>query len=127
LPWEARYDIKPGIIVNGTPVGMHPNVNETPYAKEKLALLMKSSDSVIVFDTVYNPEQTLLVKDATNLGATVVSGVDMFVRQAAYQYKLFTGRTPSTDLMRKTLRVATSPIKYRVEEDEEVEVPDTAD
>ena len=116
LPWEARFDIKPGIIVNGTPVGMHPNVDETPYAKNQLALLMKTSDSMIVFDTVYNPEQTLLVKDATSLGCMVVSGVDMFVRQAAYQYKLFTGLTPPIDVMRKTLRVATSPIKYRDEE-----------
>jgi 3-dehydroquinate dehydratase/shikimate dehydrogenase len=128
LPWEARFDIKPGIIVNGTPVGMHPNVNETPYAKDKLAMLMKTSDNVIVFDTVYNPEQTLLVKDATNLGCTVVSGVDMFVRQAAYQYKLFTGLTPPTDLMRKTLRIATSPIKYREEEEEKAnEMADSGD
>ena len=119
LPWEARYDIKPGIIINGTPVGMHPNVDDTPYAKDKLAALMKMSGSVIVFDTVYNPEQTLLVKDATNLGCLVVSGVDMFVRQAAYQYKLFTGRTPPIDLMRKTLRDATSPVKYRDEDEEE--------
>ncbi len=119
IPWEARYDIKPGIIVNGTPVGMHPNVDETPYAKDKLAMLMKVSGSVIVFDTVYNPEQTLLVKDATNLGCLVINGVDMFVRQAAYQYKLFTGRTPPIDVMRKTLRIATSPVKYRDEEEEE--------
>jgi 3-dehydroquinate dehydratase / shikimate dehydrogenase len=126
LPWEARYDIKPGIIVNGTPIGMHPNVDDTPYAKDKLALLMKTSDSVIVFDTVYNPEQTLLVKDATNLGAMVVSGVDMFVRQAAYQYKLFTGLTPPIEVMRKTLRVATSPIKYR-EEDESPETCEAED
>ena len=90
-------------------------------------MLMKTSDSVIVFDTVYNPEQTLLVKDATNLGAMVVSGVDMFVRQAAYQYKLFTGLTPPIDLMRKTLRVATSPIKYREEEEEVAETADSDD
>ena len=43
----------------------------------------------------------------------------MFVRQAAYQYKLFTGRTPPIEVMRKTLRVATSPIKYREEDEEE--------
>ena len=96
---------------------MHPNVDETPYAKNKLALLMKTSDSMIVFDTVYNPEQTLFVKDATSLGCMVVSGVDMFVRQAAYQYKLFTGLTPPIDVMRKTLRIATSPIKYRDEQE----------
>ncbi len=117
LPWESRYDIKPGIIINGTPVGMHPNVDDTPYAKDRLAALMKLSSSVIVFDTVYNPEQTLLVKDAKNLGCLVINGVDMFVRQAGYQYKLFTGRNPPIDLMRKTLRDATSPIKYRDEEE----------
>ena len=128
LPWEARYDIKPGIIINGTPVGMHPNVNDTPYAKDRLAALVKTSGSLIVFDTVYNPEQTLLVKDATNLGCLVINGVDMFVRQAAYQYKLFTGRTPPIDLMRKTLRDATSPVKYRDDdEDEDKKTDDNSD
>ena len=64
---------------------MHPDVDETPYAKEKL------KDTMLVFDTVYNPEQTLLIKNAREVGCPVITGVEMFVRQAAYQYKLFTG------------------------------------
>ncbi len=117
LPWEARYDIKPGIIVNCSPVGMHPNLDDTPYAKEKLVTLKQKSDSLVVFDTVYNPEQTLLLKDARAIGCFTVSGVDMFIRQAGYQYKLFTGKEPPLALMRKTLRDATSPVKYSDEDD----------
>ncbi len=85
---------------------MHPEVDDTPYAKEKL------SDSMLVFDTVYNPEQTLLVKDARQAGCQVITGVEMFIRQAAYQYKLFTGKAPDVELMRKTLKAATSPVNF---------------
>ncbi|MGN6546841.1 MAG: shikimate dehydrogenase [Aureliella sp.] len=106
IPWNARYDIKPGILINGTPIGMHPEVDDTPYAKEKL------SQNMLVFDTVYNPEQTLLIKDARAVGCQVITGVEMFVRQAAYQYKLFTGLLPQPELLRKTLRVATSPVNF---------------
>ncbi len=120
LPWEARYDIKPGIIINCSPVGMHPNIDDTPYSKERLASLKQNSENLCVFDTVYNPEQTLLLKDARSLGCQTVSGVDMFIRQAGYQYKLFTGKEPPLALMRKTLRNATSPVKYADEEAEEV-------
>lgn len=119
IPWESRYEIKAGIVINGTPVGMHPNVDDTPYAKDKLIQLMGSSGNLIVFDTVYNPEQTLLIKDARSIGCQVISGVEMFIRQAAYQYKLFTGRDAPAKVMLKALRDATSPIRYDDEEDEE--------
>jgi 3-dehydroquinate dehydratase / shikimate dehydrogenase len=118
VPWESRYEIKAGIIVNGTPLGMHPNVDDTPYAKDKLAQLLGTSDNLIVFDTVYNPEQTLLVKDARHVGCQVISGVEMFIRQAAYQYKLFTGLEAPAKVMLKALRDATSPIRYDHEEEE---------
>ena len=106
LAWDARYDIKPGILINCTPVGMHPDVDNSPYDSEKL------NEQMIVFDTVYNPEQTLLVKDAKKAGCFVVNGLDMFVRQAAYQYKLFTGLEPPVSVMRQTVKRATSPVKF---------------
>lgn len=107
VPWEERYEIKPDIIVNCTPVGMHPNLDETPYDQNKL------NYSMLVFDTVYNPEQTMLVKAAREVGCRVITGVDMFVRQAALQYKLFTGLEPNDELLRSTLKVAISPTNYR--------------
>ncbi|MGN6136441.1 MAG: shikimate dehydrogenase [Aureliella sp.] len=106
LPWKSRYDIRPGILINATPIGMHPDVDDTPYAKEKL------KESMLVFDTVYNPEQTLLIKDARQAGCPVITGVEMFVRQAAYQYKLFTGQNADNELLRKTLKAATSPVNF---------------
>ncbi len=116
LPWEKRYDLKAGIIINGTPIGMHPNIDESPYDRRYL------DERQIVFDTVYNPEQTLLLKNAREVGCTAVSGVAMFLRQAAYQYKLFTGRAAPIDAMRKALKKATSPVNYEVDEDVDEEV-----
>ncbi len=91
VDWNARYSIEPDLLVNCTPVGMHPNVDATPYEKHHL------KPSMVVFDTVYNPENTLLIKDARSQSCTVVTGVEMFVRQASLQFKLFTGSTrPAT-------------------------------
>ncbi len=106
LPWSRRFEIKPGILVNCTPVGMHPDIDRSPYDKARL------HEDTIVFDTVYNPEQTLLIKDAREAGCFVVNGLDMFVRQAAYQYKLFTGLEPPSKLMRDTVKRATSPVRF---------------
>lgn len=106
LPWSARHEIKVGILVNCSPVGMHPDIDRSPYDAEKL------HEDTIVFDTVYNPDQTVLVKDARKAGCFVVNGLDMFVRQAAYQYKLFTGLEPPTQLMRETVKRLTSMVKF---------------
>ena len=65
---------------------MHPNVDETPFGKSYL------KPAMIVFDTVYNPESTLLLKEAKSHGCRTVTGVEMFIRQAALQFMLFTGQ-----------------------------------
>lgn len=101
IDWESRHKLKqPHIVVNCSPVGMHPNVDETPYERACMR------QGMIVFDTVYNPEQTLLVKEARERGCRVVTGVDMFVRQAAMQSRHFTGREPPVPLMRQVMRRA---------------------
>jgi 3-dehydroquinate dehydratase/shikimate dehydrogenase len=56
-----------------------------------------------IFDTVYNPPQTLLLKRAKQKKAKTIDGLSMFVNQAAAQFKLFTKKDPNTKLMRKTL------------------------
>jgi 3-dehydroquinate dehydratase/shikimate dehydrogenase len=105
VEWDHRYTVNADILINCTPVGMHPNVDETPYDKHHLR------PSMIVFDTVYNPEQTLLVKQAREKHSQVVTGVDMFVRQAALQFEYFTGQPAPTELMRETLKRATGAIR----------------
>ena len=98
--WSERYAIQDDIdiLVNCTPIGMHPNVDETPFEKEYMG------KSFVVFDTVYNPEQTLLIKEARDLGCRTVTGVEMFVRQAALQFKHFTGRDAPLELMQEAVR-----------------------
>jgi 3-dehydroquinate dehydratase / shikimate dehydrogenase len=65
-----------------------------------------------VFDTVYNPESTLLLKEARSHGCRVVTGTEMFVGQAGLQFFLFTGKEPPLQLMRDTLKRAIGPVKY---------------
>ncbi|MDR0704044.1 MAG: shikimate dehydrogenase [Planctomycetaceae bacterium] len=102
IDWKSRDKLKPDILVNCTPIGMHPNVDESPFEKSALHSRM------IVFDVVYNPENTLLLKLAKEKGCVAVSGVEMFVGQACLQFKLFTGQKASASLMRNLVRNALS-------------------
>jgi 3-dehydroquinate dehydratase/shikimate dehydrogenase len=106
VEWSARHGVGADVVINCTPVGMHPNVDATPLEKHHIR------PSMVVFDSVYNPENTLLIKDARSQGALTITGVDMFVRQAALQFKLFTGHDAPTDLMRETLKRQIGPAKY---------------
>lgn len=106
VDWNARHAAPVDIVINGTPIGMHPNVDESPFNRSHL------KPSMVVFDTVYNPESTLLVKEAKSHGCQVVTGVEMFVRQAALQYLLFTGNEAPMETMRATLKRVTGPVKY---------------
>lgn len=106
VDWQARHNADVDIIINCTPVGMHPNVDETPFSKSYL------KPNMIVFDTVYNPESTLLLKEAKSHGCRVVTGVEMFIRQAGLQFMLFTGREAPYQLMRETLKRAIGPVRF---------------
>jgi 3-dehydroquinate dehydratase/shikimate dehydrogenase len=106
VDWTARHSISTDVLINCTPVGMHPNVDESPFDK----LHMKPG--VVVFDTVYNPENTMFLKDARARNCDIITGVDMFVRQAGLQYKLFTGREPPGDVMREALKKAIGPARH---------------
>ena len=98
VEWDSRYSVRIDILLNCTPVGMHPNVDETPFAPGQLRRTW------LVFDAVYDPEQTLLVKDARLKGCRVVTGVEMFIRQVALQFKVFTNQEPPIEVMRLASR-----------------------
>ncbi len=76
---------------------MHPNVEATPVPKESL------KRGMAVFDTVYNPAQTLLLKEAKKKRMKTIDGVSMFVNQAMAQFKLFTQTDGNPELMRKVI------------------------
>ncbi len=104
IDWDARQRVQCDLVINCTPIGMHPNVDESPVSKTFL------KHSMLVFDTVYNPESTLLIKDARARNCQVITGVDMFERQAMLQFFLFTRGEPPHGLMREVLKRTIGPI-----------------
>jgi 3-dehydroquinate dehydratase / shikimate dehydrogenase len=84
------------IIINCTSVGMYPKIDASPVPEKCL------KPSMTVFDTVYNPLETLLLKQAKQAGAKIVHGSEMFIGQATEQFKLFTHKDCPMDALRKT-------------------------
>jgi 3-dehydroquinate dehydratase/shikimate dehydrogenase len=106
IDWTARANHKCNVLINCTPVGMHPNMDETPFDPEWF------NKRTIVFDTVYNPEQTLFIKEARTAGCPTITGIDMFVRQAAKQFRLFTGVDANVETIRYEVKRAISAARY---------------
>jgi 3-dehydroquinate dehydratase/shikimate dehydrogenase len=82
------------VLVNCTPVGMYPYVDETPLAADRLA-------PGIVYDLVYNPPATRLLREAGAAGCRTIGGLEMLVGQARQQFEWWTGVRPSTSVMRE--------------------------
>lgn len=72
-------------IIHTTPLGMFPNTQEMPPLESLLP------DVKLVFDVVYNPAYTLLLQQAQKYGCQVISGEEMYVRQACHQFQIFSG------------------------------------
>lgn len=106
VAWGLRHSGKADLIINCTPVGMHPNLDDSPVDKKYL------KPGMVVFDTVYNPEQTLLLKDAREAECETITGVDMFVGQAGLQFRYFTGQDFPHEKMKQVIRRAISAVKY---------------
>lgn len=113
VDWEARHNILCDTLINCTSVGMFPHMDESPVHSSCL------KPGLVVFDAIYTPETTLLVREALERGCHVITGVDMFVRQAAAQFQLFTGREAPFELMTEVARRALSPVNYAKVEQEE--------
>jgi shikimate dehydrogenase len=85
------------ILINTTPVGMHPDTDATPIPQEGL------SKDMVVMDIVYNPLDTRLLKAAAAKKCRTINGVDMFVFQGAQQFELWTGQKAPVDVMRQAV------------------------
>ena len=88
------------IVIHATPVGMSPNIE----ASLVPARLFRKGQ--VVFDAVYTPRKTRLLRQAEEAGAITVSGLGMFANQAAIQFELWTGRPAPTEVMLKALENA---------------------
>lgn len=87
------------VYVNTTSVGMHPNVDASPLGDDPPAF----TADTLVFDTIYNPPKTKLLRHAEAKGVKTIGGIEMFVRQAAAQFEAWTGTRAPTDVMRRVV------------------------
>jgi len=83
------------ILINTTPLGMYPAIEESPISEEML------HNDLFVFDIVYNPLETKLLKEASKIGCKTLSGLDMFVNQGALAFEWWTGKKPNLNLMKE--------------------------
>ena len=104
VQWENRGAEFADVLINCTPIGMHPEVDATPFNDNWLR------EGMLVFDTIYTPENTLLLKQARDRDCKTVSGLEMFVRQAGVQFECFTDSAAPLETMRAVLRKAISPV-----------------
>ena len=88
---------KTDILINTTPVGMYPNVQLSPIHAEFL------HEDLIVYDVVYNPLETKLIKDAAEKGCKTIGGLDMLVNQGALAFEWWTNRKPNVNLMKNKI------------------------
>ena len=86
------------ILVDTTPLGMDPHINDEPIAKSDAM-----HDGLVVFDAVYNPNETVLLKEAIKAGAKPVYGIKMLLYQGAESFKIWTGRDAPIDVMQDAL------------------------
>jgi 3-dehydroquinate dehydratase/shikimate dehydrogenase len=97
---KQRFDV----LINSTPCGMKGNKQTLPIAENEL-------NASLVFDMVYNPIETPLLKLAHSRGIAVVSGLEMFVQQGARQFEIWTGKPAPENEM---LRVVEQELRRRV-------------
>lgn len=82
--WAEREAFEAEIFINGTSLGMSPEVERCPLTDGRAI-----SPGCVVFDTVYNPLETKLLSLARSRGARAINGADMLVYQAVEQIKLW--------------------------------------
>lgn len=91
ISWDERYDLRPDLLVNSTPLGM----------KGKFQSMTPWEDSLhgisLIYDLVYNPKQTMLVSQGLRQGKDVIFGIRMFLYQALAQFERWTGKHFSVD------------------------------
>jgi shikimate dehydrogenase len=81
------------LIVNTTPVGMTPNVGQSPWPENI------NFPEAIIYDLIYNPRETKFVKDARAQGLSATTGLGMLIEQAVLAFEKWTGQNPPRDVL----------------------------
>jgi shikimate dehydrogenase len=82
------------LIVNTTPVGMTPNIDQSPWPEN-----LSFPSNATIYDLVYNPRETKLVKDARAAGLSATTGLGMLIEQAMIGFEIWTGKQIPREIM----------------------------
>jgi shikimate dehydrogenase len=93
-PWPEASGVPAGLIIQTTPVGMHPFEDQSPLPPEFF------EKGMTVMDIIYNPLETRLLRMARERGCATISGLEMFLAQGAEQFRRWTGLEPPLRAMR---------------------------
>jgi shikimate dehydrogenase len=93
-----NIELQISLIVNTTPIGMWPNIDDSPWPEN-----LNLPNNAIIYDLVYNPSETKLVKGARAAGLIAVTGLGMLIEQAALAFERWTGITANRDAMRNAV------------------------
>ena len=94
-PLNRLEDMDYDILINATSVGMHPDIGKSPVPESSLR---KNS---VIFDIIFNPFKTKLLKDAEKKGCKIIPGFEMLVYGAVLQSRLWTGKNAPEKAMRR--------------------------
>ena len=89
----GEYDV----VVNATPVGSNSQIDQTPVTESQL------NGVRWVYDLVYNPGETRLMREAGAAGCGILGGIEMLIAQAQRQFKLWTGTSATAEVMEKAV------------------------
>ena len=92
------------ILINTTPLGMFPEIDDMPPVDLKLL-----PEGALVYDIIYNPVETKLLRTAKELGYPTLDGASMLLLQAQEAYRLYTGQLPDMKVMTETLNKFLKP------------------
>jgi shikimate dehydrogenase len=102
---EGLDELRADALVNTTTVGMEPDIDALPIAPELL------HNFSVVMDIVYAPLQTALLRQAAAAGCQTIDGLSMLLYQGAVQFKIWTGKQPPQDVMRRALLAELGQLK----------------
>lgn len=99
--WTA-YAEEAVLLINATPLGMAPMENRSPVREQEQELMQNR----ICYDLIYNPRETLFLRQAREAGAEVIDGLGMFIGQGDHAFQLWTGKPFPIERVRKQVEVA---------------------
>lgn len=107
VPWTQLTEVLPraGLVVNATPLGMHPQVTASPLNDSEISKVGRDlqGEQAVAYDLIYTPRPTQFLKLSSAAGLTAIDGLEMLVQQGAAALEIWLGQPAPVAVMRQAL------------------------